>query len=923
MTQNNTNTLKVLQHNVLHWRTHKEALTINYLQHNPDIILLNSHGLKTNEPLKIQGYNTFKVNYTEEANDGSAILVKHNIQYKIIDNFDTDFLAVKLETDWGPIIISTTYLPPRRPYLPFTDMYSLASQSIPVFILGDFNASHRCFGNSTNNAVGKSLYQLIDNGNFIHLGPDFNTYFKHNIVSKPDKVFTNKHNYFNTYIEPGDITTSDHIPIILRISTQPILIKKPETLNYRKADWDLFQNILNDKITINNLQSIDMAQLERELENWVSNIKYAMNKTIPKTNHNIFYQIKPTSHIKFIQYLLNSLKTHATQHGWTIDDFRIYQNLKNEMIRNCKDEYNKNWEKQINNVIRDSKETKTFWQNINRLRGKTIPKNSYLKDENGKEYHTDKEKCQIMQIIWSNIFRITEEEEQKFDRTHSEQIETFINENSQRIEHHGTINFDRLNENCCFTKPIKEDEVKTAIKRLKNKAPGGTHINKRILEMLPNKAIVVLTNIFNGCLSSGYFPTHFKKAIIKLIPKENKSLKNPLNYRPISLLEVHGKIFERLIQNRLNSHLQDNNIIHNRQHGFRPKKGTNTAITVTYETIANALAEKKQVVLALRDVAKAFDKVWHNGLQYKILTLGLPTLTEKLLCNFLKNRKATIAMGTDFSDEINLISGVPQGSVLSPTLYSIYTNDLPTPTNESIDTFYADDISQVIISPSKSKKMMKMQAQRDIERVNYFERQWKIQTSEEKFKIIPLAQKYMEQLTINNKIINYTKEGTLLGLKLQTNGITGHIADRVNRGNSTLTNLKRFSKLPPPLKATLIKTLLIPIIEYPPIPICGASKTQILKLQRIQNKALRFINHNDIERIDTAKGLHERYKFLPVNISLNQKARKIWETLRGTDEETYNNLMRPIEANHNWFPRTSTLVNNNIPDPMYTGRETA
>ncbi len=92
----------------------------------------------------------------------------------------------------------------------------------------------------------------------------------------------------------------------------------------------------------------------------------------------------------------------------------------------------------------------------------------------------------------------------------------------------------------------------------------------------------------------------------------------------MSLLEAHGKIFERFIQNRLNSFLNDNNIIHNRQHGFKPKKGTNTAITVTYETIANAVAERKQVVLALRDVVKAFDEVWHNGLKYKILNLNIP-----------------------------------------------------------------------------------------------------------------------------------------------------------------------------------------------------------------------------------------------------------------------------------------------------------
>ena len=118
----------------------------------------------------------------------------------------------------------------------------------------------------------------------------------------------------------------------------------------------------------------------------------------------------------------------------------------------------------------------------------------------------------------------------------------------------------------------------------------------------------------------------------------------------------------------------------------------------------------------------------------------------------------------------------------------------------------------------------------------------------------------------------------------------------------------------------VIKTLLVPILEYPPIPLCSASKSQKLKLQTVQNKALRFINYNDEERIETVKELHEKYNFLPINISLNKKARKIYETLRRTDVETYNNVTRPIEGTHNWFPKTSRIITEPTPNPLYTGR---
>ncbi len=100
--------------------------------------------------------------------------------------------------------------------------------------------------------------------------------------------------------------------------------------------------------------------------------------------------------------------------------------------------------------------------------------------------------------------------------------------------------------------------------------------------------------------------------------------------------EVPGKLYERIILARLNTFLSENNIIKDRQHGFRSHKGTHTAIITTYETIANALVNKEQVYVVLRDVAKAFDKAWHNGVKYKLLQLGLPGILEKTLCNFFR-----------------------------------------------------------------------------------------------------------------------------------------------------------------------------------------------------------------------------------------------------------------------------------------------
>jgi len=166
--------LTIIQHNVLHWPTRKNELCNTYRKHDPHIILINSHGLNNDNPLKIYTYTTYSSNKSQERNDGVAIAIKNSIQHKI-NNFHSDLLAVEINTQ-GPIILATLYLPPRRPCIPEPDILQLLRHNKPIYIMGDFNAHHPLFGYNDTNNVGRGFASYMQQGRLTHLGPHTPTY---------------------------------------------------------------------------------------------------------------------------------------------------------------------------------------------------------------------------------------------------------------------------------------------------------------------------------------------------------------------------------------------------------------------------------------------------------------------------------------------------------------------------------------------------------------------------------------------------------------------------------------------------------------------------------------------------------------------------------------------------------------------------
>ena len=261
--------------------------------------------------------------------------------------------------------------------------------------------------------------------------------------------------------------------------------------------------------------------------------------------------------------------------------------------------------------------------------------------------------------------------------------------------------------------------------------------------------------------------------------------------------------------------------------------------------------------------------MWHDGLRYKILNINLPDIIEKITCNYITNRTASIRVGSTLGPPIPLMSGVPQGSILSPTLFNFYTHDIPRPSPGCFNIVFADDCTQVVTDPGKSKRFLARKTEIEIEKLNLFEKQWKISTNKNKFQIISVSATKPATIMVDNQVIPFKASATVLGLTIRTRGIPNHITSRIGRARAQLQKLKRFEKMKTETRLHLYKTLVRPILEYPAIPICTASRSQIKKMQSVQSKALRSAaKERPIDQKSINEELHHKFNVEDLNARL-------------------------------------------------------
>ena len=206
----------------------------------------------------------------------------------------------------------------------------------------------------------------------------------------------------------------------------------------------------------------------------------------------------------------------------------------------------------------------------------------------------------------------------------------------------------------------------------------------------------ILAELFNKCLKKSCFPGCWKVLSAFPVFKNAGERSTAKNYRPVSLLSVVGKVFEKLVNNRIVDHLEKCGLFSDFQYGFSSCRSTADLVIVVSDRIARIFSRCVATRAVALDISKVFDRVWHAGLLHKLNSYGISGQIFGLISSFLSNRGLRVVMDGKSSQEYSVNAGVPQGSILGTTFFLLYINDLPD--NVICDiAIYADDLYYTIL----------------------------------------------------------------------------------------------------------------------------------------------------------------------------------------------------------------------------------
>ncbi|MEL7079500.1 MAG: reverse transcriptase family protein, partial [Cyanobacteria bacterium J06582_2] len=681
-----------------------------------------------------------------------------------------------------------------------------------IHILGDLNYRHISWPNKIHRAgrqlypsEGKLLMEIMDDHSLTQL-----VNFPTREAATLDLVITTTPDKFQDIYSPYKF--SDHSAVKCTLSKTESIRERGKRMikKYNQGDFD---KIREEATEFAHTTYLNGMENKRDLkENWdliMSFINDTIEKNIP---------VKVTKQ-NSLPWVTNRIRRLIRRRDKAHKKSKITGNTSNwkKLQAKITKEVKVAREKYLKISLENAKENpKKFWKYIKSVKKEAqhIPALKY----NANLIETSKEKANTFNDQFTKIF--------------TKQIFDTVPLNIPRIPKMDAIN-------------VTSEGVFRLLKNLNgNKAAGPDEIHPKLLGEISSEFTPILTHFFKQSLATNSVPSVWETATIcPLFKKGDRS--DPANYRPVSLTSIVCKMLEHIISSSIMKHLENHNIITDKQHAFRKYHSCETQLCTVVNDWAKELDKGNQVDIFFLDLEKAFDTVPHELLKSKLHMYGIDKITLNWIDSFLCQRRQRVRVEGEYSEWSKVESGVPQGSVLGPLLFSIYMNDIIETIDSEIRLFADDCVVYRSIKNVQDAKLL----QKDIQTLENWANKWEMRFQPHKCHIMHLTRnrtimqtKYTLKKTILNIVENTKYLGVTISKDLRWNT---HINKACTKANNLLNLLRRnLNSSDQQSKEMAYNSCIRPVLEYASSVWDPHQDTLKQEVERVQKRAARFVTKN-------------------------------------------------------------------------------
>lgn len=773
----------------------------------------------TNDTLRIENYSgPYRKDRDGGYHGGVAIYIKENLLGIHREDLNQNGLeGTWLETFIGQTksLIGVIYRPPNST----VDIWDKVSNFIEgaklsgigtIFITGDLNCDLLIPDSKLERIFADfNLEQLITEPT--HYTPTSATLIDIIATSSLDLVIK---------AEVLGPSLSNHCDIMATIRTK---CKPPKTItrsvySYKNVNWTTINNIIqntdwNGIVTKNDIDEICEAWTRKYLEIINGHIPNRAILTNRLTPNWMTGRIKQCIRQRNRQHR-KAKRTNKPQ-DW--EKFRKIRNDTQNEVRRAKEDWSSKIQKKIEECV--DRDEKLWWKIVKDHFNHTKNTSSYSPPLliNGKPSTNDLEKAEAFNQFFSEASQIDESQASNLPPVADPPNLSNLRIPSQTVY-----------------------EVLSMLKQ--NKASGPDSISPRMLKMTAISIAPSLARIFNFSLATGTVPHIWKLAnITPLHKKGDKHLVK--NFRPISLLSVVGKCLERCIHKVLHSYLLENGLISQLQTAYMPETSTTCQLLDVYHRIIESMDRGMEIRFIFLDISKAFDRVWHKGLLYKLQVAGVGGKLLSWLENYLTNRAQRVVVAGECSKTTKITAGVPQGSILGPTLFILYVNDLLLQLGPDI-RMYADDVTLFVTYKNSVRAAEDLQFR--IDQASTWADKWLINFNPQKSISLKFSRKRESDnppVSIKDVVITESISHKHLGITLQNNGKwNDHITEIIGRAQKRVDILRGLMfRLDRRSLEKLYISFVRPILEYSDVVWDNITDQQSTELEAVQLAAARVI----------------------------------------------------------------------------------